>query len=456
MLRDYSALAVLSPFLLATATQCLTAQTLRRAHCYTVTSTAPVELSLPAGQTPGAHYVRYGEGDWQKLPETSRMGSTVGIRLTPARGTETGMATVVIDKPGWLSLDDDAPPQATIQTETGKDLPLEAADGVADLGTIPAGAFAVDFRFADAANPLNPASFSWRLVDPRGVPKDLRAAPSLDGRTGRLKVQIPPLPPGQYNVTVGVSDLSPAGHRATAGVRFRVPGATISDDGQRVTLVNTAGEFHLQPHLSKQLRLPEGTWAKLTTQTAKTWLYPRQFVDGRVSRRGHGGTTVLVKAKTQGIKGRPNDGIGELEYELTIRPDTPALLVTTRSRNISAEPTESNANWGWLASPYYVTPEGRQQWRGRARNAYVDVGKVGWLWLAPSSPGKPGLLWASPHTFGESRFDTMLLYSDTSVCQPGETVDIRYAIAPAASPEEAERVYRDLERLGLLTQEERD
>ena len=46
--------------------------------------------------------------------------------------------------------------------------------------------------------------------------------------------------------------------------------------------------------------------------------------------------------------------------------------------------------------------------------------------------------------FGESRFDTMLLYSESARNKPGEWVEMRFAVAPAKSPEETAAIYQDL------------
>ena len=138
-----------------------------------------------------------------------------------------------------------------------------------------------------------------------------------------------------------------------------VMGVTIADDMQNVSLANASSGFRLQPGIGEQLLLPNGLWSKLTTNTAGQYLYPREFVDAEIIRQTDTEQTVLVRAIPQDLKQKPVDDLAEIEYELTVRSDTPALLLTTRSRNVSETVQSIGTNYGWLGCPYYVTPEGQ-------------------------------------------------------------------------------------------------
>ena len=208
-------------------------------------------------------------------------------------------------------------------------------------------------------------------------------------------------------------------------------------------MVGDSADYCFRPDQERQLLLPGGTWAKLTTRHGSTWLYPREFTAVEVRRDRPGEQTAVVAASVKGLDGKPVEGLGELQFELTVRADSPALLVTSRSVNRATAAAEMNASWGWLPAPYYVTPAGRQEWRGRAMDTYVDVGHCGWLWLAPSRQDGPGLAWLSPMKFGESRFDTMLLYSESGSRATGAGVEIRFVIAPAGDAETAARLHAD-------------
>ena len=57
----------------------------------------------------------------------------------------------------------------------------------------------------------------------------------------------------------------------------------------------------------------------------------------------------------------------------------------------------------------------------------------------------------SPHVFGESRFNTMLLYTDPQKIptDTGASVDIRFAIMSAATAQDVASVASKIKALGL-------
>ena len=416
-----------------------------------VTATSGVALSLPVPSRAGPHFFEDDGGRWFPLEGAVADGSRLVFSLGRAQLGADGLALVVLGKPEWMVLEDREPPEITAVRVNGADVSLR--EGEVDLGCLDSGDADLEVYVSDRANPLSAASASLALSEPGRavVSVDTSSLPPV-GTSGRMTVRLAHLAPGSYTGRLMLADRAPAANVLSLPVSFRVMGISIGDDGQSVTLANADTSYVLRPDREKQLLLPGGTWAKLTTRTAGTWLYPRRFTTARVLQDTPEAKTVSVRASAQGIKGEPVEGLGELEYALTVRADSPALFVTTRSYNVSATAAENSANWGWLPAPYYVTPEGRKEWRGKARDAYLDVGQVGWVWLAPRVPGQPGLVWMSSLKFGESRFDTMLLYSTQAKSAEGESVDMRFAIAPAAGPAQAEAIYSDLRGRGLLEQ----
>ncbi len=412
---------------------------------YVIRSTSRATVTVPATNDPGLGFYRDSRGKWQTLTSAKRDGNTITFTVEPQEET-----LVVVDKPKWMVLDDRNPPRVNSATINGRDCPLREAR--LELGCLAKGGATLEIAAADDRNPVAPASVRFRLYEHPEVKISIRVSeggpPSLNLR---VSVDLANLEPGAYEGELGFADMAPAANAFVATVAFTVMGVKIDPDSRGVSLANAGTAYRFQPHRSNQLLLPGGIWSKLTTRTDNVWLYPREILAAEVVSDTTEHTTVRIRTNTQDIDGKPREGLGELEYELTVRADTPALFVTTRSRNISDQPVPNQANWGWLPAAYYVTSDGQKKWRGRARNEYLGVGRVGWLWLAPKKKGAPGLVWMSDLAFGESRFDTMLLYSEKKTCKPGESVDMRFAIAPANDPEEAAAMYEDLRKRALLS-----
>ncbi|OGV72835.1 MAG: hypothetical protein A3K19_02525 [Lentisphaerae bacterium RIFOXYB12_FULL_65_16] len=436
--------------LLAGIAACLAAPAQTDAARYRITVSAPATFSLPSGQGAGRDYFRPSAGPWTELTTDRQAGKPVTFTLSPAQCGPAGEALVVLGKPDWMTLDDTNPPRLTSVTVGGTVRPLTGTDLA--LGCVPGESAEIAITLEDDANPLAPDGITFRLAGnvTSGFSLDHSGVPPLQ-RSGCVVVRLNGLAPGAYRGELIVHDMAPAANRAVFGVSVQVFGITVSPDKQAVSLAAPGADYRLRAHLSEQLLLPGGIWSKLTTRTGTTYLYPRTLTEVSMLRDTPTEKTVLVKASTQDIDGKPSEGLGALEYELTVRSDTPALFVTTRSVNISGKDADNSANWGWLPAAYYVTPEGRKEWRGKSVDKYLDVGRVGWLWLAHTKPSEPGLAWMSALKFGESRFDTMLLYSESARNKPGEWVEMRFAVAPAKSPEETAAIYQDLVARGLLT-----
>jgi hypothetical protein len=412
---------------------------------FEVTATAPVVLTVPDAAPTGKHFLRAG-GEWLPVQGTPVADGALQVALPPSRG-----GLLLLNRPSWMSLEDTAPPAVISAALDGR--PLQVADdGGVDAGCLPEGVHRLALILEDADNPIDVDSirFDRRSVADgaasvqaealEGAPRRVRATVMLDCRT-----------PGTFEDTLAAADRSPARHVARVPVRHSIMGIAISEDRQQVRLSNGAQTYLLQPDLSRQLQLPNGVWAKLTTNMDGQWLYPREFTEVEITQSEGDVRTVRVQASDQSIKGKPVDGLARIEFVASVRTDTPALLITSRSINISDRPVPTYANWGWLPGAHYVIPDGQKEWRGKAADRYFDVGWPGWLWLAPSRAGVSGIGWMSPLKFGESRFDTMLLYSDRAMCDPGSGVEIGFAIALTESPDETQRIYDDLVGRGLLT-----
>lgn len=441
------------PFLAAVAlsrSSAIWAQEHDNGAVYRIEATSGATFVLPAPPGSGPDLFLGPDGTWRPLPAERREDGTRLIRLTPEHLGAGGATRVLLGKPQWMVAADVAPPEVIcVRTGEGKRFP---GTQPIDIGCVSARATEFTFELRDDLNPLDPGACTFVLGTDRNEriePECLGLGPP--GKTGTLTVRLGALAPGAYEATLTVCDLSPARNTASRSVAFSVFGISTADDGQSIRLATTETEYQLRADKLNHLLLPGGIWSRLTTNTDSTWLYPRRFTDVRMLEDTGDAKTVLVAADTQGIDGKPHEGLGALEFELTVHRDSPALFVTTRSRNISERQVVNYANWGWLPASYYVTPDGRHEWRGKAADQYFDIGHVGWLWLAPTAEGKPGLVWMSALQFGESRFDTMLLYSARASCKPSELVEMTFAIAPAASAEEARSLVDGLVTRGLIT-----
>ncbi|MBT3378377.1 MAG: hypothetical protein HN742_34990 [Lentisphaerae bacterium] len=407
---------------------------------YLIRATSAVTVTLPSKATPSCHY-RSDAGVWTPVPDVHVRDGRLTLQLSTSQLGPDAEAAIVINRPPWMVLTDTAPPRLREATVNG--MPCNTIDGVLRPQPLAAKDVVIRLRVQDADNPLSPSSVHWTgegLTCSSCILSPSEQSPQ-PMKEGLLTATFRDVRPGLYRGSISITDQAAWPNKLSLPVTFSVIGIDVSADKQRVTLSNSGGEYVFQPDLAKQLLLPGGTWAKLTSRMGSTWLYPRRITDVQIRKEPNGTQGALITTDVQDIKGKEAPGLALIEYDLSIRPDTPALLVTTRSTVISEGPQRTSANWGWLPAAYYVTPEGKQEWRGLARNEYITIGKIGWLWLAPKAPGKqPGLVWASESSFGESRFNTMLLYGTDKTCKTADYVEVKFAIAPADSAEEGQAI----------------
>lgn len=398
------------------------------------------------GAAPTAH-VRGADGEWREVPVEQAEGR-VTVRLAPADGPG-GRATLVVNKPAWMRLDDDAPP-LLLTVALGEE--GIAVNGELDLGVVDADAPPLTVRVADERNPVDPASFRLALSGAPG-PAQVTARAGPPERTGEFVVELPRLAPGSYRGEFVVTDMSPQGNALRVPVRLAVFGIAVAEDLSRVTCSTGAAAFRLD----RSPKLPivvEGGGQQLyiTGQPPGALLYPREITGAElIVDTPERKVCRVVAAEVGTHDGRPVDEPGRFEFDLEVRSDLPCLIVRSRCFNETRD-GETYAFWGWPGGAGFHTPDGEQEWS----MTYRDIGKVGWVFLPSAAPDSPGLGWISPLKFGESRFGTMLLYTEPTriPTRRGEAVEMDFALMPAMSAEEVAEVAERLEGLGVWDGEE--
>ena len=190
------------------------------------------------------------------------------------------------------------------------------------------------------------------------------------------------------------------------------------------------------------LQVGDGPSAYLTASIAGQHMYVAEFTEASPIDLGDGFPRLRVSVRLgQTDRGEDGSRLARLESEPAIRAGMPCLLVTSRTVNLG--PTASlYCWWGWLPGASSVTPLGEHEWRGQ----YSDVGGTGGVYLPPLGRGQPGIGWIAPGVFGESRFRTMLLYTDPQTIETagGGLVILQFALIAATSTQEVESVARQL------------
>lgn len=403
-------------------------------------------LALPlmcaeAFGAPTAH-VRSADGRWTQA-QVQDLGEAIVVRIGPELAT-AGSATLVVNKPDWMQLEDDAAPMAVAARLGEQGLSVE---GGIDLGALGSTAPQLVLRVADAANPIDPASLRV-LIPGNDAPVQLDAsALAVPSRTGEVSVQLPGMKPGAYQGTLSIADLSPQANTLRLPLRFTVFGIEPDVPGSRIALASPAASFQV----TAQSKLPllveaAGQTVYVTGQVGGTWMYPREMRSAEMIEDTPERAVCRVTTGVGTDTGAEIDKPGTYEYELEVRKDLPCLLVTSRLLNEVAD-GDVYCFWGWPGGDGFHTEAGRQEWS----MTYADLGKVGWVYLPPQSAGKSGIGWISPLVFGQSRFGTMLLYTSPQrlPCKAGEKVSMRFAIMPASSPDEVRAVAEKIEELGV-------
>lgn len=401
-----------------------------------------------AGLTETVYY-RAADGSWKTMDAPVADGH---IRVS--FGPETvpgGKALLVINKPDWMVLDDIEPPQLSGLKVNGSARPVST--DTLQLGSLISEQAEIVLGIKDDNNPVA-ASAHFSLDDAPGVTVTLDSSGLGPPQTsGRAVIGLSGLTAGSYGGTLSLADMAPSGNSRTWPVSFTVIGIAISEDMQKVSLATAAGAYEFEPGLSKQIRLPNAVQLYLTG-SMRGWRYPQTVTEATLIADTAEAKTVLISS-TDLIDNekKPIENEQErIEYELTIRPDTPALLVKSRIANTGDAETGCSYFWGWLGGAHFVTPDGvKHEWEGVAKNAYIDVGRVGWVWIAPSKEGRPGIAWMSNLLFNQSRFNTMILKpTESPKVPPGGALEGSFAIALTDTPEQVKPIYDDLVARGLI------
>ena len=395
---------------------------------------------------PVTAYVRGADGKWLKTQANDADGRiTLSLKPEQIGGGET---VVIVNKPAWMVLEDSEAPKLAWLKLNGADVKPEGGD----LGVISTFPATIALGIKDNANPLNAQAVRVSLPREAGPAQPQVAELGPPKPNGRMSFTLPALPPGEYTMAVSVPDLSPQANTLTMALRFRVIGFAPSEDLQTIRIGTSGGGFTFRAKKTGELQVGDMTAAYLSTGVSGGYLY----ID-RIERVETLQDTPAVKSirvhVRPGETDKKEDGakLARLEYDLTVRDDLPCLLVTSRTINLGAK-QEVYTWWGWLPGTKWADPAGEHEWAGK----YQDVGKVGWVFLpqaAAAAAGEEGagIGWITPQVFGESRFNTMLLYTEPTriMTETNGGVEIRFGIMPAATADAVAATAARIKALGL-------
>lgn len=387
-------------------------------------------------------YLRASPTQWQSLPASEQQGRVV--IAVPASRLGRGEITLVVNKPAWMNLEDNEPPKLAWLKLNEKERQADKDD----WGVISQFPLKVALGLKDNANPLNPDNVQAYLDGQLLAPSDLLTNELGPPRTsGRLSLTIPSASPGAHELRVKIADLSPQNNSQELVFRFRVIGFEIAPDQQTIRIGSPAGTYIFRAKRLGELQVGDITPAYLSTGMKGGYFYIE-----KIERIEMLSDTADVKSlRIHAVPGKTDKNeegaqYARLQYDLTVRADVPCLLVTSRTINV-AEKQEIYSWWGWLPGIHFQDPRGVHEWAGQ----YQDVGFVGWIFLPQEGTNTPGLGWISPHFFGESRFNTMLLYTEPRrmMTEKNGAVEIKFGIMPAQKAEEVAAAAAKIKDLGL-------
>lgn len=393
-------------------------------------------------------HVRGGEGPWTEVTATEE-GGIVSFTLTPELAAG-GRALVVINKPDWMVLDDAEAPRVIGYTVMGETAELGPGASL-DLGALTPEGMRIRLDLADDANPLDVASVRLRVTG-----GDAAAVTVLtddpETRAATVELDLSALGPGAYAGTVTVADLSPQANRAELPIRFSIFGVEIADDQQSIRLAPGGASFTVQGDGRKTVVVDaSGVAAYPSLQLGgDPFIYVRGF--RRVTELAPLDGWQMIEAEADLVDIDGNDVTDEQAGAHVVliaaaHPELPVVVVQTEVTNLGAA-RDAYLFWGWLPGANYVTPDGAtHEWS----MAYQDFGRPGWVYLAPQREGNPGVGWIAPAMFGESRFGTMIVYTDPKKVPlaTGETLRTTFALMPADSPDDVRAAAQALARSPL-------
>ncbi len=206
-MRELRVLLMLAALISAGALACgiAAAQQLPALRQFTVVTTGPAEITLPFPHAPESPMLRDADRQW--LPCELTYADGKATLVIPAEAG--GRAVVLLERPEWLNLQDDAPPAVTGVSADA--VGLEPVEGTADLGHLDAPPKVVAINLADKENPLDTGSL---LVTLNGAPLSEEAGAysvQKDDEAGKsltLSVLLGDLPQDDYTLEVRITDAS--------------------------------------------------------------------------------------------------------------------------------------------------------------------------------------------------------------------------------------------------------
>lgn len=394
----------------------------------------------------GTVYLRGADGTWA-LIDANAEGGAIHFTLTPDQVPD-GRATLVINKPDWMVLNDDAAPAVTGFTVDGETFELAAGDAI-DLGERSEAPGELTLAVADDKNPIDAKSIT---VTASGGALPVTVDASALGETdtsGNITLSLADVEPGIYEATLRLADMSPQRNTAEVPLRLSVFGASVGPGGQSVRLAGGGVSYELLPEGQKFINVGAGGPSLyLTTQMHGRFLYVNGFAEAEeLDEDDTAGVRIVCDLRDIDGNAVTNDEAeSEIVYEARLNPELGCLMVTSHAKNLG-DAADIYCFWGWVPGDGYVTPDGEtHEWTMK----YEHIGEVGWVFLPSKTPGKPGLGWISPGMFGQSRFGTMVLYTNPTRVKtdPDGEVTTHLAVFPAESAEEVAEVARQLNNMG--------
>lgn len=394
----------------------------------------------------GTVYLRAADGTWA-LIDADAEGGAIHFTLTPDQVPD-GHATLVINKPEWMVLNDDAAPTVTGFTVDGETVELAAGDAI-DLGERSDAPGELIIIVADDKNPIDASSIAV-IASGGELPVEVDAsALGATDTSGNITLSMTNVEPGIYEATLRLSDMSPQRNTVEVPLRLSVFGASVGPGGQSVRLSGGGASYELLPEGQKFITVGEGGPSLyLTTQMHGRYLYVNGFAEAEeLDEDDTAGARIICELRDIDGNAVTNDEAeAEISYEARLNPELGCLLVTSHAKNLG-DAANIYCFWGWIPGDGYVTPDGEAHaWTMK----YENIGEVGWVFLPSKTPGKPGVGWISPGMFGQSRFGTMVLYTNPtrlSTDNGGEVIT-HLAVMPADSADEVAEIARKLNNSG--------
>ncbi|MGI5819272.1 MAG: hypothetical protein ACOX9R_14380 [Armatimonadota bacterium] len=396
-------------------------------------------------------HVRSADGTWVEI-QASEQDGTVGFTVTPEE-TDSGTALVVINKPDWMVLADDAPPAVVSYQVAGRIFEVESPDEPLVLSGLgeDADGRRVTFSITDDANPIDVRAARLR-IDGRPALQPEVVEDDREARSAKLTIDLNDFGPGAWQGALEVPDLSPMGNTLSIPLQFSIAGAQIAESAQSATLSGGGAGFTVRGHNRQTVAVDAADVAAFLSLQPGTekHLYVRRFAGIEDLGAEAGWHRVEATVELQDIDGKPvtDEEVGvSLRMRFAVHNDIPAIVVTSTAVNL-AETRPMYAFWGWLPGDGYVTSDGRaHEWSMN----YGDVNPDGWV-LLPAMDSRPGVGWISDGDFGQSRFGTMLLYTDPQKPRvaTGDAVVSTFALMPATEIDEVAEVAARLSEAGAL------